>query len=157
MSKVKVISTVQGSVNVVVPALNFRHEWMAEGASFVIEEDVLEQLLYDNGAKYMFDTGMLYIEDMAVKQRLGLEPEDAKEPVNIIVLDEAARNDYLTKLDVEEFKEKVDKLSREQICGLADYAVEHMLIDFEKTKYLKAKCGKDIIQAIKLGDLDKEE
>ena len=52
----------------------------------------------------MIDSGMLYIEDMAVKKELGLEPEDAKEPVNIIVLSDKEMRHYIT-MPLAQFKE----------------------------------------------------
>ena len=157
MSKVNIVSTTRGSVLVEVREIPFRHEWIAEGASIAVEHEVLEQLMYDRGFKYMIDTGMLYIEDMEEKKALGIEPEDAKEPVNVIVLNDKERRRYMVNLSLKEFKEKVNKLSYEQITALADYAVANRLADFDKAEYLKEICGRDVIQAIRLSAQNKEE
>ena len=157
MSKVNIVSTTRGSVLVEVREIPFRHEWIAEGASFAVEHEVLEQLMYDRGFKYMIDTGMLYIEDMEEKKALGIEPEEAQEPVNVIVLNDKERRRYMVNLSLKEFKEKVNKLSYEQITALADYAVANRLADFDKAEYLKEICGRDVIQAIRLSAQNKEE
>jgi hypothetical protein len=156
MSKVNIVSTTRGSVLVTVPEIPFRHEWIAMGTSFPVEHEILEQLMYDKGFKYMIDTGMLYIEDMEEKKALGIEPEEAKEPVNVIVLNDKERRRYMVNLSLKEFKEKVKKLSYEQILQLADYAVANRLADFEKAEFLKEICGRDIIQAIRLSAQNKE-
>ena len=155
--KIKVVNTSTSRVSVVDPNSNFRHEWQQQGAFFMIPQDVLEQLLFDPGVQYMFDTGILYIEDMQAKQELGLEPEDADKPVNIIVLTDKERRYYMVNLPLEEFKTKVDALNHEQQIQLAEYAIAHRLADFEKAEYLKEKTGRDIYQAIRLSDKNKEE
>lgn len=157
MSKVNIVNTIRGSILVEVREIPFRHEWISQGASYAVDRDVLEQLMYDRGFKYMIDTGMLYIEDMKEKQDLGLEPEDATEPVNIIVLNDKERRRYMVNLSLKEFKEKVKKLSYEQIVQLADYAVANRLADFDKAEFLKEICGRDIIQAIRLSAQNKED
>lgn len=76
--KVNIVNTTRGSVLVTVKEIPFRHEWIAEGASFAVEHELLEQLMYDQGFKYMIDTGMLYIEDMEEKRRLVLSQTTQK-------------------------------------------------------------------------------
>lgn len=156
MSKVNIVNTTRGSVFVEVREIPFRHDWVAQGAKFAVEHEVLEQLMYDKGFKYMIDTGMLYIEDMEEKKALGIEPEEAEEPVNIIVLTDKERRRYMVNLSLEEFKEKVRKLSYEQVTQLADYAVANRLADYDKAEFLKEICGRDIIQAIRLSAQNKE-
>ena len=156
MSKVNVKSTISGHLTVFVPAIPFQHEWLAKDSSFAVEMDTLEQLMYDNGFKYMIDTGMLYIEDLEIKKALGIEPEDVEEPVKIIVLTDKERRQYMINLSMEDFKEKTDKLNFEQVSQLADYAIANRLADFDKAKYLKEICGRDVIQAIRLSDQNKE-
>jgi hypothetical protein len=156
MSKVNIVNTTRGSVFVEVREIPFRHDWTVQGAKFAVEHDVLEQLMYDKGFKYMIDTGMLYIEDMEEKKALGIEPEEAEEPVNVIVLTDKERRRYMVNLSLEEFKEKVRKLSYEQVTQLADYAVANRLADFDKAEFLKELCGRDILQAIRLSAQNKE-
>lgn len=156
LRKINITNTTASRIGVVVPSISFRRDFMP-GQSFPVEEKQIEELMYDPGFRYMIETGMLYIEDMDIKHELGIEPEDADEPVNIIVLSDKERRYYMINLSLENFQQKVDQLGYEQIQQLADYAVANRLADFDKCKYLKEKCGRDVIQAIRLGDQMKEE
>ena len=113
MEKVKVVSTVKSRMGVKVPEMRFSRQWLKKGSAVMIDRDILEELMYDSGFKYMIDSGMLYIEDMAVKKELGLEPEDAKEPVNIIVLSDKEMRHYMVTMPLAQFKEKVAELSQQ--------------------------------------------
>lgn len=157
MAKIKVTSTTKGEVSVMDASIPVRVSWPSRGTTREIEEDKLEQLMYDPGFKYMIDTGMLYIEDMTAKKKLGIEPEDATEPVNVIVLSDVEKKKYLKDYSIEKFKENIKKLSREQVLDLADYAIEHKIAEFDKAEIIAKLCGKDIIQGIKLAKANKEE
>jgi hypothetical protein len=50
---------------------------------------------------------------MEVKKEYGLEPENAEEPVNIIILNEAQMKRYLTVMPFRDFKEGLDKVSND--------------------------------------------
>lgn len=155
--RVKIISQHNGPVSVIVPELRFSREWMSKGATIPVEKETLEELMYNPGFKYMIDTGMLYIEDMQVKKDLGIEPEDADEPVNIIVLTDKEKERMMTVLPFIEFRAKLKTLNYEQIQDLADFAIKHELSDFQKTEEIKKVCGRDIINAIRLNREDKED
>ena len=85
MALVKVINTLNHAVGVYIPELNFKRTWAKRGAIIKIDTDKLEEMMYDPGFNYMLEQGVLYVEDMEVKKELGLEPETATEPENIIV------------------------------------------------------------------------
>jgi hypothetical protein len=114
MAKVKVTSTTVGEVSVFDPSIPFRASWPNKGSTRSIEEETLEQLRYFPGFEYMIEHGMLYIEDMEVKKRLGIEPEDATEPVNVIVLSDQEKNKYLKMYSVDKFKEDVCKKTNDK-------------------------------------------
>lgn len=156
MEKIRVISKHQGPVSVNIPDLRFKREWPNKGSSIPIERETLEEMMYDNGFKYMIDTGMLYIEDLEVKKELGLEPEDATEPVNIIVLSDNDMKRMMTAMPQFEFDAKLKTLNYEQMLALADFAIKNELGDFGKCDAIKRACGKDILTAIKLNREDKE-
>ena len=156
MEKIRVISKHQGPVSVNISDLRFKREWPNKGASVLIEKETLEEMMYDSGFKYMIDTGMLYIEDLAVKKELGLEPEDATEPVNIIVLSDNDMKRMMTAMPQFEFDAKLKTLNYEQMLALADFAIKNELGDFGKCDAIKKACGKDILTAIKLNREDKE-
>lgn len=155
-NKVSVVCTVGHMVSINVPAVPFKREWIGKGAVQKIDMDVLEQVLYDPGAKYIFDNGILYIEDMETKQELGLEPMDVEEPVNIIVLSDKEKRDLLINKPFDEFKATMDKLSVEQAAEVAQYAIDNKLLDLERDEYIKSKCGRDVITAVRLNAMDKE-
>ena len=156
MEKIRVISKHQGPISVNIPDLRFKREWPNKGASVLIEKEALEEMMYDSGFKYMIDTGMLYIEDLEVKKELGLEPEDATEPVNIIVLNDNDMKRMMTAMPQFEFDAKLKTLNYEQMLALADFAIKNELGDFGKCDAIKKACGKDILTAIKLNREDKE-
>ena len=156
MTKVNIISTTVGEVSVFEPSIPFRASWPAKGSTRPIEKDIVEQFLFTPGFKYMIDTGMLYIEDMEQKKELGIEPEDATEPVNVIVLTDTIKNKYLKMYSADKFKEEIKKLSHEQLIDLADYAIENKVADFEKSEILEKACGKNIIKGIQLARQNKE-
>ena len=156
MEKIRVISKHQGPISVNIPDLRFKREWPNKGSSVLIEKETLEEMMYDSGFKYMIDTGMLYIEDLEVKKELGLEPEDATEPVNIIVLSDNDMKRMMTAMPQFEFDAKLKTLNYEQMLALADFAIKNELGDFGKCDAIKKACGKDILTAIKLNREDKE-
>lgn len=156
MAKINITSTTVGEVSVFEPSIPFRASWPTKGSTRAVEKDVIEQLLYTPGFKYMIDTGMLYIEDLDQKKELGLEPEDATEPVNIIVLSDADKKKYLTMYSLDKFKQEIKKLSREQLIDLADYAIEKEIADFGKSEVIEKACGKNIIKGIQLAKANKE-
>lgn len=154
--KVTIVSTVNGTVGIYLPDLRFRKEWTRKGMKVQVDKELLEDILYDPGSEYMFKTGMLYIEDMDVKKELGLEPEDATQPVNIIVLNDKDKERYLKNLPLHEFKEKVKELSVEQRRDLVDYAVEHEVISFDKNEVLEELVGLNPMKMIQLNRQNKE-
>ncbi len=148
--KVKVVSLVSHRVILTVPELRLRRVWERKGATALIPFEQLEEAMYSPGVENLFKNGILGIDDMEVKIALGLEPEEAKEPVNIIVLDDAQRKRYLTVLPLNEFKEKIKELPREQINELAAYAIANKIMDYDKSEEIKKYIDVDIMTAIKL-------
>lgn len=158
MSNEKVIvkNMTNSPVYIMSETTSFRREVAPKGGQAPIDRELFEQLMYEPGIKYMIDSGILYIEDLEQKKELGIEPEDATEPVNIIVLTDKQRRQYMVNYSLDKFKDKVDQLSYEQIEELADYAITNKLMDFDKCEYIREKCGRDIITAIRLSNQNKE-
>lgn len=155
--KVMVKSEVMGRIGINLPDLKLRRTWERKGVIRPIPFEELEQAMYDPGVEYMFKEGMLSIDDMEVKKALGLEPEDAEVPTNIIILSDEQRKRYLTVLPMPEFRAEVNKLSYEQLNSLVDYAIENELANLDKCEFLKEKTQIDIIKAIQLKRDAKEE
>lgn len=148
--KVKVVSLVSQRVVLTVPDLRLRRVWERKGAVAVIPFEQLEEAMYSPGVENLFKNGVLGIDDMETKIALGLEPEGAKAPVNIITLNDEQRKRYLTVMPLHEFKEEIKKLPIEQINELAAYAIEHEILDFDKSEIIKKYVDVDIMRAVKL-------
>lgn len=154
--KVKVVNLISSRVNINIPDIHLRRIWEKKGAVKVIPFEQLQEAIYSPGVEALFREGILGIEDLEVKQKLGLEPEDVEQPVNIIVLDDAQRRRYLTVMPLHEFKEKIQDLSREQVRELAQFAIEKELVDFDKAEIIKKITGTDIIGTIQMNKADNE-
>ena len=87
---------------------------------------------------------------MNAKKALGLEPDDAKEPENIIILNENKMLFLMKTASIEVFKDTLSKVSKEQANNLAQYAIDHQINDFEKSDILKEYTGRDITKSILL-------
>lgn len=157
MDTIIIVSNTNSRVGVDLPEIRFSRKWPAKGSKITVDKEIFEQMMYDAGTRYMFESGMLYTEDLEVKKLVGLEPEDAKEPVNIIILDDKQKNRYMSVMPINEFITNIKKLGYEELQNLADYAIEHELIgDLKKCDEIQKLIGKDIIAAIRLNKQDKE-
>jgi hypothetical protein len=153
--KVKVKSLISGRVVMSIPDMRLKRVWERKGVVRVIPFEQLEEAIFNPGVERLFKNGALGIDDMEVKIRLGLEPEGAAEPVNIITLDDKQRERYLKHMPIHEFRQKVKELPREQQLELANYAIANEIADFDKSEILLKAVGIDILSAIKLNREDK--
>ena len=154
--KVKIVNNSNRSVTIADDALRFKLRFEGKNVVRYMDFDILQQIIYNPGIEYIFKHGLLTIEDMKVKQALGLEPEDATEPVNIIVLTEAQQRRHLTVSPMNEFIEVINKLSKEQLEDLVSFAAANSLIgNMEKIDYLQKKTGIDIIRKVQLAREEK--
>lgn len=157
MDKIIIISNTNSRVGIDLPEIRFSRKWPVKGSKISVDKEIFEQMMYDAGTRYMFESGMLYTEDLEVKKLVGLEPEDVEEPVNIIILDDKQKNRYMSVMPINEFITNIKKLGYEELQNLADYAIEHELIgDLKKCDEIQKLIGKDIIAAIRLNKQDKE-
>ena len=153
--KVIITNMVNAQVGINLPDIHFKHTWEKRGDKFTVSHEIFEAMMYNNGARTIFAEGILYTEDMEVKKEFGLEPEDAEEPVNIIVLNEAQMKRYLTVMPFRDFKENLEKVSNEQQVLLAQYAIDNKIItDIEKALYLEERTHINVIEAIKENQKD---
>lgn len=153
---VKVQNTVNKIVSIKKPQYNINKRWTQKGQILPIPYETLEQMLWDEGIRKLFDRGMLYIPDMKDKIDLGLEPEDATEPQNIIVLNDKQINEFLTSKPFVVFKKELESLSSTQIREMVNYAIVNKVTgNVEKLELLKSYTGVDILKAISR-DLDVE-
>lgn len=147
--KIYVKSMVDGIIGINLPDLHLKKEWPRKGTRLPINKEVLTEAFYTHGVEYMFKQGMLFIEDMDFKIEMGLEPEEAKQPTNIIELDEKLCQRAIRLMPVQELKGLLEKLTSTQKEVLADYAINHyndMALD--RVEILSKACGTDILNAI---------
>lgn len=146
--RVKVVNMVNKTVGVRHPEFGVNLRWNAKGQPLMINYDILEQLLWNDGFRKMIDRGILYIDNMQDKIDLGLEPEGATEPENILVLKESKMKELLTTIPFVVFKKELQKYNLTQIRELVNYAIAHEIIDMDKATYLKDITGLDIVRAV---------
>lgn len=149
--KVYVKSMVNGTVGITLPDLRFKREWPRKGTRLPIDREILKEAIYDVGVERMLKEGILFIEDMDFKREMGLEPEDASAPVNVIELDEKMCQRAIKLMPIVELKKLLQKLSVSQKETLADYAVSHYNdMAFDRVEILSEACGIDLLHAIQL-------
>lgn len=155
--KVKVKSLISSRVILSVPDIRLKRVWEKKGAVRIIPFEQLEEAFYEPGVEALFTDGALGIDDMEVKIALGLEPEGAAEPVNIITLTDAQMERYLSHMPMAEFRQEVKKLPKDQLMELANYAIEHEIANFDKSELLLKVTDIDIMSAIKLNRDNNQE
>lgn len=157
MNKVKVKSGVGGTIGINVPEIRLSRTWEKKGAIKEIDLEKLQEAIYEPGVQYMFEQGILIIDDMEAKIALGLEEEGTKEPTNIIVLTEEQKKRYMTALPITEFRKKVKELPYEQAVELAQYAIENSYASIDKVEVLKKITDIDVLKAIQLKRANEEK
>ena len=159
--KVKVRSTANATVGISLPEYKFSRTWPSKGTQVLIDKDLLEEAMSRPGVQYLFEQGILYIDDMEVKKDLGLEPLDAKEPTNIIIPDDQMVKRLLTVAPSYELKKALETLPTEQINEFASRAIEIGDISLERSDIIKKVAAKhgltiDVARAITLNKQAKE-
>lgn len=134
---------------------NINRRWNKRGQVLPIPFEVVEGMLWSDSFRRMIDSGILYIENMQDKKDLGLEPQDATEPVNIKALSEMQMENLLTKTPISVFKREVQDLPMIQVDNLIDYAIANRITDAEKCAFLKLLTKKDILAAISAEEDDR--
>lgn len=149
--KVFVESMVNHGVSILLPGTNIQKTWQKKGAKLSFDRDALVEAYYDPGIEYMFTHGILYTDDMDFKKAVGLEPEDAKEPVNVVKMEDAYMKRLISFMPVFEFEKELDKLSYDQRQMLVEYAVNHFNeLKLDRTAIIDEKCGVHLMKAIEL-------
>ena len=157
MDKVKVTSMVKGIVGVSLPQLRFKREWPMMGATIPVDFEILQEAIFDPGFKHMLEQGILSIDDMEAKKKLGLEPDDAKEPENLFVLNEMQMVRLLKVAPFEEFEAALKKMSKFQLNTLANLAIDKEIADYDKTDLIKKVSGVDIRKGIEIRRMEKQD
>ena len=137
----------RGNISIKKPQYNLNRQWSAYGQVMKIPFEILEEALWDGGVNNLFTAGYLAIEDLQDKIDLGLEPADATESVNILILDENKMKDIWNK-PAPVFKKELEKYTKVQVDALIEYAINNNIVDTAKCVYIKELTNKDILKAI---------
>lgn len=126
-------------VGIKMPDLNLKVVWEKRGARKPISEEKLQMAMYDAGVEYMFNQGILVIEDKEVEKELNIE--------EVALTDKQMENLWKNATNVD-FKIRVKELPYEQIKLLANWAVENNIMDLKKAEIIKELIGTDIITKV---------
>lgn len=149
--KVTVISNSKSMVSVFIPELKLKRTWNKKGSKVAIDKETLEEAMYNPGVEYMFKEGILYIPEMQVKKELGLEPDNAEEPENIVILTDEQKKEWMSsKKQAWELKAMLEKLSHESRKDFCNYVIDNELLEGKKANVIKEICGVDVLRAIQL-------
>ena len=150
-----VVSTVNGNVGFSIPELRFKRVWQKKKARFPVPKDVLREAIFYPGVSYLFEKGILYIEDLDFKKEIGLEPYDAVKET-IVLLEDKMIERMLTNMPIAEFRAEFKKLTDVQMKEVAQYAVDHAMIDMNKAEIMKSLCGMDVLKIYNLKKQNEE-
>lgn len=148
--RVIVTSMVNGNVGLTLPHLRLNKTWPKKGTKLPVEKEILREAIFDPGVEYMFKNGILYIEDMAFKIELGLEPEGAEAPTEIIPVDEKYLERILKRMPVAEMKQVIKGMNETQRREVVDYATAQNDIQLDRLNALKDITGIDLFKVIEL-------
>lgn len=156
--KVYVESMVNHSVSVLIPNTNIQKTWKKKGAKLSFDRETLVEAYYDPGIEYMFTHGILYTDDMDFKKAVGLEPEDATEPVNVVKMEDSYMKRLIGLMPLYQFKEEIEKLSYDQRQMLVQYAADHVEeLKLDRVPIIDEKCGVHLMKSIELKRQAEEE
>ena len=136
-----VTSMVNHKIGIKMPDLNLKIVWEKKGAKKPIPADKLQMAMYDSGVEYMFNQGMLVVENTEAKKELNLEEV-------VPALTDKQKENLWKNATLIDFKQRIKELPYEQIKLLADWAVENNVTDYEKGKVIKELIGTDVIQKL---------
>lgn len=145
---VTVVNTDNAMIGIAKPQYGANYKWVRYGQPINIPYEKLEQMLYDPGVETLIRSGSLYIPNMQDKIDLGLEPANAVEPQNIIVLTPEQMHTLWTVKPFEVFKSEIQKLSKTQLDNVIDYAISNKITISDKCQYIRELTHRDIFKAV---------
>lgn len=146
---VKIKSMSRGTVGITVPYLSLRRTWARKGAVQQLPMSVLKEAIYEPGVEYLFKTGMLSIESLEDRIELGLEePGTTEETAKLVSLSQEELICLVKEASYDEFKEKLEKLTRPQALELAEVAIDQEITDYSKGRLIYNKTGRDVFKIV---------
>ena len=151
--KVKVISYAGNSIRINIPELRVNRLFEKQGQSYLFDVDTLEEMFYYPSVEELFTKGLFYIDDKALRIKLGLEEETGAVSETVIApISDTTILTYLKAKPIKEFKDYVSDLPIEQQLRFVDIAIDNKIVDYEKSVFLKELTGRDIMQIIQLNE-----
>ena len=147
--KVIVTSMVGGNIGITLPHIRFNKTWPKKGTKLSIDKDVLREAIYEPGVEYLFKKSILYIDDLAFKIELGLEPEGAESPT-LIAMDEKYMTRVLKVMPVNEMKKIISEMNEIQRQEFVDFASNQNDISLDRIQVIKQVTGFDVFKIIEL-------
>lgn len=150
--KITLVNNLPGRRGITLPHIPFKALFPKEGARVHISLETLEKIRYEPGVEYFLRNGIIGILEEEgnsyLKEELGLETQKllTKEEIEKIVV-----------LSPEDFREKYIELTPANHEKIIDFLTESGTVSFNVNKIIKEISGIDVINKIKIFQLDKEE
>lgn len=149
--KIYVESLVSDRVGFQMPGSTIVKMWEKKGTKLSFKREELIEAYYIPGVEYFFTHGILYTDDMEFKKEVGLEPEDAEEPVNVVKLDDNLMHRMIGPMPLVDFETEIKKLSYDQRQELIGYIVDHPSeLKFEKVDIIDKACSTNILKVLEI-------
>lgn len=150
--KVYVTNMVNSIVGFSIPEKHYHKSWAKKGARMLIEKDILREAIYLPGVDYLFEKGILYIEDLDFKKELGLESEDADEKnLRVVALDDNLATRIAKFMPLPEAKAALEKLTEDQRKEFRDFAVKnYKMLSMDKLELIDNICNTNLMKAIEI-------
>lgn len=146
-NQVRVQSKVDYSVGLIIPEYRVKKIFTQAEQIALVDKEALKEGLYLYGVKTLFSEGILYVMDTEDRIELGLEVPDE---IPQIIMNPSQMAAFLVTSSLSDFKEKINRMSNEQINSLVKIAIEKKYTDFEKAEFLKSKTGRDVLKTVSL-------
>lgn len=150
--KVIVTSMVGGNIGITLPHIRFTKTWPKKGTKLSIEKDILREAIYEPGVEYLFKKGILYIDDLAFKIELGLEPEGVETPT-VIAMDEKYMTRVLKLMPIPEMRKCIKEMNDIQKQEFVEFASSQNDISLDRISAIKELTGFDVLKIIELKKL----
>ena len=151
--KVNVKSVVNYGVAFTIPELRYKRTFSKENEIKSIDFAILEEALSSNGARTLFEEGILVIENEQDRIDLGLQ-EEGDNPLKFEIFSSEKIKEILATYSESELADIFSELPREQIYRFAEIAILNKFTDYNKCLLIKKSCGIDVITNVQNGTED---
>ena len=153
--KVNVINRSTSRVGIKSETLRFNRIWNSKGQKIQIEEDLLQDLMFEPGVANLFKRGILALEEPTAEAYIenNIIQDESEMPT---LLTDEDRKAMLTTMPIGELREKVSSLVKNEVDALVEYGVQNELGDVARLSVIKKETGRDIARIIANRKADEE-